>query len=346
MLKHLEGAKLGIFIFVGTVLLVLAIFLIGSEDALFSNNIYIRSYFDNVEGLRTGAAVRLNGLNVGSVSDVRLLERNQYRVEVTMRVNRDVKEFIRLDSEASIETEGIIGSKIVIITPGSQENATIEDGGVIMSQAAVNMNQIIAETQDIMVYMKELTKEFSEVLAKVNKGEGTFGKLVNDDQLYLETVEIVQSADTALNTMVDRLDRMSSFIIGVGTNFEEIVANVDSASIDLRNLIGSIEKGEGALGALIADESVYDSIKTVVNNLTKTTYASKVGAEAFVENMEALKRNWLFKKYFEERGYWSKVDYEAELDAKLLEIEEGQRELDIKIQRLEELEKRISENNN
>ena len=346
MLKHLEGAKLGIFIFLGTVLLVLAIFLIGSKDALFSDNIYIKSYFDNVEGLRTGASVRLNGLNVGSVSDVRLLERNQYRVEVSMRINRDVRQFIRLDSEASIETEGIIGSKIVTITPGSQENAAIDDGGVIMSQSAVNMNQIIAETQDIMVYMKDLTKEFSEVLKKVNKGEGTIGKLINDDELYMETVNIVQSADTAMNTMVDRLDRMSGFIIGIGTSVEEIVANVDSAAIDLRNLISSIEGGEGALGALIADESVYDSIKTVVNNLTKTTYAAKLGTEAFAENMEALKRNWLFKKYFEERGYWSKAEYEAELDAKLKEIEENKKLLDTKLLELKELEEKLSLENN
>jgi len=346
MLKHLEGAKLGIFIFLGTALLVLAIFLIGSKDALFSDNIYIKSYFDNVEGLRTGASVRLNGLNVGSVSEVRLLERNQYRVEVTMRINRDIRQFIRLDSEASIETEGIIGSKIITITPGSQENAAIDDGGVIMSQSAINMNQIIAETQDIMVYMKDLTKEFSEVLAKVNKGEGTIGKLINDDKLYLETVNIVETADTALYSIVDRLDRVSGFIIGIGTNVEEIVANVDSAAIDLRNLIGSIEKGEGALGALIADESVYDSIKTVINNLTKTTYAAKAGTEAFAENMEALKRNWLFKKYFEERGYWSKAEYEKELDIQLESIEQSKKELDVKIQRLEELEKKLSQNKN
>ena len=72
MLKHLEGAKLGLFVFLGTVLLVIAIFSIGSKDSLFSTNISIKAYFDNVEGLRTGAAVRLNGLSVGSVSDVRL----------------------------------------------------------------------------------------------------------------------------------------------------------------------------------------------------------------------------------------------------------------------------------
>jgi len=346
MLKHLEGAKLGIFIFLGTVLLVVAIFMIGGKDSLFSENIYVKTYFDNVEGLRTGAVVRLNGLGVGSVSDVRLLDMNQYRVEVTMRIKRDVQQFIRLDSEAAIETEGIIGSKIVIVTPGSKENAIIKDGGVIMSQSAVSMNQIIAETQDIMSYMKDLTKEFSEVLVKVNKGEGTIGKLINDDELYFETVNIVQSADTALNIMVDRLERMSGFIIGLGSSVEGIVGNVDSAAIDLRNLISNIEKGEGALGALISDESVYDSIKTVVRNLTATTYSAKVGTEAFAENMEALKHNWLFKKYFEERGYWSKTEYESKLNAQIEYLEESKKELDLKIQQLLELEKKISEEQN
>jgi len=346
MLKHLEGAKLGLFIFLGTVLLVVAIFLIGSKDSLFSDSIFIKTYFDNIEGLRTGSAVRLNGLNVGSVSDVRLLDLNQYRVEVTMRISRDVKQFIRLDSEAAIETEGIIGSKIVIITPGSKENAIIEDGGVIMSQTPVNMSQIIAETQSIMGYVKDLTKDFSEVLGKVNEGEGTMGKLINDDDLYFEVVTIVKSADTALVTMVDRLERMSGFIIGLGTGIEDIVGNVDSAAIDLRNLISKVEDGEGALGALIADESVYDSIKTVVANLTSTTLAAKIGTEAFAENMEALKHNWLFKKYFEERGYWSKSEYEGMLNEKIKAINIQNEELDRKIIRLQELEKKISTGSN
>ena len=342
MLKHFEGAKLGIFIFLGTVLLVVAIFLIGGKDSLFTDNIHIKTYFDNVEGLRTGAAVRLNGLTVGSVSNVQLMNMNQYKVEVTMRIKRDIQQFVRLDSEAAIETEGIIGSKIVVITPGSKINNVIEDGGVIMSQATVNMTQIIAETQDIMRYMKDLTRDFALVLGKVNKGEGTIGKLVNDDQLYLETVNIVRSADTSLNTMVDRLEKMSGFIIGLGSSVEGIVGNVDSAAMDLRNLIGSIEKGEGALGALISDESVYDSIKTVVSNLTKTTYAAKIGTEAFSENMEALKHNWLFKKYFEERGYWSKTEYEDKIESQLEYIEQSKKELDDRIQRLEELEKKLS----
>ncbi|MBI1931996.1 MAG: MCE family protein [Ignavibacteriales bacterium] len=342
MLKQLEGAKLGLFIFIGTVLLVIAIFLVGSKESLFTNSIYIKTYFDNVEGLRTGAAVRLNGLNVGSVSDIRLMEVNQYKVEVTMRISKDIKEFIRLDSEAGIETEGIIGSKIVIITPGSKENATIDDGGVILSKAPVNMSQIISETQNIMGYMKDLTRDLSGVLSKVNSGEGTIGQLVNDKQLYTETVTIVKSADVALKTMVERLDRMSGFIIGLGTSVEDIVGNVDSAAIDLRNLISKIENGEGALGALIADESVYDSIKTIISNLTQTTQNAKVGADAFSENMEALKHNWLFKNYFEQRGYWNRSEFESKLDNQIKLIDDQSKNLDMKIKELRELEEKIS----
>lgn len=342
MLKHLEGAKLGLFIFIGTVLLVIAIFFVGSKDSLFTNNIHIKAFFDNVEGLRSGAAVRLNGLNVGSVSDIKLMQREQYRVEVTLRINKSVKDFIRLDSKAAIETEGIIGSKIVIITPGTDVNPAIEDGGIIMSQTPVNMTQIIAETQNIMAYMKDLTKEFADVFQKVNKGEGTIGKLVNDDELYFEVIKIVQSADTSLVTMVNRLDRMTGFIIGLGSGIEDIVKNVDSAAIDIRNLASRIENGEGALGALIADESVYDSIKSIVSNLTKTTTATKEGTQSFAENMEALKHNWLFKSYFEERGYWDKEDYEKELDQKIKELYRQQEILELRLKELNRIEKILS----
>ncbi len=80
----------------------------------------------------------------------------------------------------------------------------------------------------------------------------------------------------------------------------------------------------------------------MVHNLTKTTYSAKIGTEAFAENMEALKHNWLFKKYFEERGYWSKTEYEEKLNAQINEIEKSKKELDERLNRLEELEKKLS----
>ncbi|MEE9431515.1 MAG: MlaD family protein [Melioribacteraceae bacterium] len=340
MLKHLEGAKLGLFVFIGTGLIVLSIFLVGNKDSLFSKNIMVKTYFDNIEGLRSGASVRLNGLTVGSVSNVELKNSTTNRVEVTMRIKEEVIQYVRLDSEASIETEGMIGSKLVSISPGTASYDVVKDNGVIMAKDPVNMSQIISETQDIMKYMKDLTKEFSQTLAQINSGEGTMGRIINDDELYFATVKIVQSADTSLKVMVNKLDRMTNFIVDLGSGVGDIVKNVDSAAIDFRNLIGKVENGEGALGALISDKSAYDSMQVVIANLTKTTAAAREGGEAFAENMEALKHNWLFKKYFEQRGYWKKSEYERNLETKVENLYRQQEELDKKILELKELEEK------
>jgi phospholipid/cholesterol/gamma-HCH transport system substrate-binding protein len=342
MLKSLAGARLGLFIFFGTVLLVLAIFLVGNKDALFVSTLDIKTYFPNVEGLRTGAPVRLSGLDVGAVKSIRLLQDTTSQVEVVMRIENELIQFIRLDSEAYIETEGLVGKKIVLITPGSPDQEVIGDGGIIKSRAPVSMSKIIGETQSAISYVTKITKEFSEIAEKINQGEGTIGKVVNDDELYYSTVDIIQSADDNLNSITTRLNEVSEFVIGLGAGVESILGNVDSTMLDIRGLVEKVERGEGVLGALVTDESTYDSVKTVINNLAKTTQLAVVGVQSFVENMEALKHNWLFKNYFEERGYWSQAEYQQEIDAKIEELKEQNAILEQRLEELKELEDKFS----
>ncbi len=317
MLKHFEGARLGIFIFVGTILLVIAIFLVGNKESIFTESITIRTYFTDVAGLRTGASVRLSGMNIGNVSNITLVPDTTGRVEVTMRINKDLRQFIRLDSEASIETEGLVGSKIVSISAGSPDMEIIENNGVIRAKAPLSFSKIIEESQGVIGYLKTLTKNLSEIVEKVNAGKGTIGKIINDEELYYSAVEITKSADSSLVQMTLKLNEITDFIVGLGTGVESIVSNVDSSVSDIKNLISTVENGEGVLGALISDRSAYDSIKTVINNLVETTQFAKEGTKNFLENMEALKHNWLFKGYFEERGYWKKEEFETQIDKKI-----------------------------
>ncbi len=342
MFKHLEGARLGIFIFLGTVLFVVAIFMIGSKKSIFVKSYTVKTYFTDVQGLKTGAAVRLSGINVGSVTSIKLTGDTASVVEVTMSIDKELSKFIRLDSEAAIETEGLIGSKIVAITPGSPNLAEIENGGVIKSKAPVNFGKIIEETQGIMAYTKEITKNFSEIVEKVNKGNGTLGKIVNDDKLYYASVDIIRTADTTLTALTDQFDKVSDIILKMGEGTYSILANVDSVTVDIKRLIAHVENGEGVLGALISDRSAYDSIKTVINKLASTMEAARLGTEAFWENMEALKHNWLFKSYFEERGYWDRPKYEKEIDLKLKELKEQEEKINKKLEELKALEKKLT----
>jgi phospholipid/cholesterol/gamma-HCH transport system substrate-binding protein len=106
-------------------------------------------------------------------------------------------------------------------------------------------------------------------------------------------------------------------------------------------MISEIKQGKGLVGSMVNDNEVFDSVKTVVNNLVKTTQNTLEGASSFAENMEALKHNWLFKNYFEERGYWNKMDYERELDFKIQELTKQNAILEQRIEELKKLEKKL-----
>lgn len=341
MLKQLEGARLGIFIFLGTILLVISIFMIGNKEKLFVTTIEIKSYFNQIEGLKSGAPVRLSGYDIGSVSEIKLVDAKTGNVEVKMRIENDLLHFIRLDSEASIETEGLVGKKIVSITPGSPESEIIADGGIVKSKNPVNIAAIIEQTESTMAYLKNLTKDLSEIIAKTNQGEGTVGKLINDEKLYYSAVQITQTADKSLKEMTGRLTEISDILVDLGKNVKGIISNVDDATGDLKNLIANVENGEGLAGALLTDKKLADSVKTMIANLTRTSKDAQLATSSLAENMEALKHNWLFKGYFEERGYWSKVEYENEINTKLEDLKKQNELLDVRIKQLLELEQKL-----
>lgn len=343
MFKQLEGARLGIFVFLGTVLLVLSIFLLGNKEKLFSSTIEIKAYFNQIEGLKPGAPVRLSGYDVGSVSAISLTGDTTGRVEVKMRIDNTLKQFIRIDSEAAIETEGLVGKKIVTIKPGTPETAIISEGGVLRSKNPVNISAIIEETQAIMKNVKDLSGSFADVFEKIKNGEGTIGKLVNDDALYNSTVSITQNADKSLTTITKRLDQISDIIVDATDGVKKIITNVDATLVDVRHLVNQTENGEGVLGKLIADKSMGDSLKTIIANLTKTSDAARIATNSFADNMEALKHNWLFKSYFEQRGYWNQSEYEKALDAQLIELRKQQDILDKKMSELKEIESKMSQ---
>ncbi|MBX3006885.1 MAG: MCE family protein [Melioribacteraceae bacterium] len=345
MLKQLEGARLGLFIFIGTVLIVISIFLLGSKENLFSRTIEIKTFFNQVEGLKNGAPVRLSGYDIGSVSQISLSEDTTGYVEVKMNINVALKHFIRIDSRATVETEGLVGKKIITITPGSPDMPEVTNGSIIKSKEPVNIGKIIEETESVMSYMKDLTKEFSEIFAKVNKGDGTIGKLVNDEQLYRAAVSITRTADRSLDSITLRLNQVSDFLVSSGTNVDRIIQNVNFAVEDIQSIIKDVENGKGLLGMLVADQKLSDSVKTLVNNLTQTSAEANIAASRLAENMEALKHNWLFKTYFEQRGYWDKAEYQKEIDLQLDELRNQNKILDEKIIELMQLEKKYQKSN-
>lgn len=339
MFKDLTGAKLGIFIFFGSVLLVVGIFMLGNKDQLFVSTFTIRAYFQNTEGLRNGASVRFGGIDVGAVKDIKIMADTSGRVEVSMRIKEEVRRFIKKDSRASIETEGLVGNKVVIISMGSDRAEPIQDNGIILSKEPLSFADVIEETQGILSYTKEMTKSLADIVGKVNRGEGTIGKILYDEELYNAATNITKSADKNLTAVTEDLRKIIALFDNLGKGVETIVTNTNNVVAGIDTLLQGVSEGKGVLGSLLTDQGTEGkSINKILENFVQISEDTKVSASRLAENMEALKHNWLFKSYFEQRGYWDKNEFEKELDSKIIELNEKIELLDKKIAELKALE--------
>ena len=192
--------KLGLFVTAGVIIFFLAIFIIGKQKNLFDPVFSIKTNFQNVSGLQVGNAVRFSGINVGTVDNITII--NDSTVQVSMLVKKDVQKFIKQDSEAGIGSEGIIGDKLIVLSRGGNSQQVIKDGQLIASSEPVETDAIMESLQITADNAAIASEEVAEILVKVNEGEGSLGKLINDDSMAND----LDATMTNLKTSTKKLD--------------------------------------------------------------------------------------------------------------------------------------------
>lgn len=174
-------ARLGLFVIIGIGLFVLAIFVIGRQKNLFDPVFTLSTRFSNVSGLQVGNSVRFSGINIGTVDRITII--NDTTIQVKMLIKEDVRKFIKVDSEARIGSEGIIGDKVVSISNGAANSKSITDNQLIDSNEPVEMDEIMQSLEVTAGNAAIASEEITQILYKINKGEGTLGRLINDEDI-------------------------------------------------------------------------------------------------------------------------------------------------------------------
>ncbi len=151
--KKSKYIKLGIFIVAGLSLFLFALFYIGSQENLFTKTFSIYSIFGNVSGLTQGSSIQFAGINVGTVESMEIIGSD--KVKVNMSIIKDVQKFVKKNSEATINSDGLVGNKVLVISPGSPDSPSIESGDSIHSIQPVSFS-------DILNNLNESTKEASD----------------------------------------------------------------------------------------------------------------------------------------------------------------------------------------
>ena len=180
METHTEKFKvrLGLFVAGGLVLFVFAIFIIGKQKNLFNPVYSLNSTFHNVSGLQVGNNIRFSGINIGTVDNITII--NDSTVKVAMTIKREVKQFIKSDSEVAIGSEGLIGDRLLIITQGSTNATLATEGQQLASKEPVETDAIISSLQVTAGNAEVISYQLADIMTKINGGEGTLGRLIQD----------------------------------------------------------------------------------------------------------------------------------------------------------------------
>jgi phospholipid/cholesterol/gamma-HCH transport system substrate-binding protein len=192
--------RLGLFIAGGLALFVIAIFLIGKQKNLFNPVIKLAATFHNVSGLQVGSNIRFSGINIGTVDNIRII--NDSTVQVDMLINKNVQRFIKADCEAGIGSAGIIGDRILMITQGGNDAPLVKDGQHIASKEPIETDAIMASLQVTADNAAIISNQLAEIVVKVNNGNGTLWKLIQDSTMaenINQTIVSLKKSSKGLN---------------------------------------------------------------------------------------------------------------------------------------------------
>mgnify|MGYP005854023351 CR=1 FL=1 len=282
-------ARLGIFIVTGTAIFAIIIFIIGKQQNLFNPVFKITTSFYNISGLQVGNNIRFSGIDVGVVDNIKII--NDSTVQVDLLIRKDVQQFIKADSYASLGSEGIIGDRIVTITQGSVNSPMAKDGQHILSEEPTEPDDIIKSFKTSAESVEIITLQLSEIMMNINSGEGMLGRLIQDTAIAENVNLTIENFRKSSEGLDETIEITKENVYAFMESLQVTASKTEVASNQLGEIMVKINKGEGALGMLIQDTTLVKNIDNTVMNLKE----SSIGLN---ENMEALKQNFFFRGYF------------------------------------------------
>ena len=254
--------KIGILGVVSLALATILILAVGGQGGFPWERYALKTKFPDVKGLKTGAVVRVAGVDVGKVTDLSFQGAD---VELVLEVNDSMQERITENSRASIGSLSLLGEPIIEISPSSQGRKLV-DGDYIQSDRSA------AGIADMAGPAREGLEKMTLLLDDIRGGKGTVGKLVTDEQLYREFVALLAAGEG----VVAGINRGQG-TLGKLARDESAYRQLNASLANLNDMTRRIRAGEGSLGRLLNDDALAKSLSSTSTNLEEITAKLKAG---------------------------------------------------------------------
>ena len=225
------------------------------------------TYLPEVSGLAAGAPVRVDGVEVGNVESIRLvqptpgkpLDKNK-NIEVWLRVDRSFQKDILTDSVASLVTEGLLGNRYVNVSRGFT-GVPLSEKGELPGTEEKAMKEVVERSADVLGNLQALSQEVQDMIAGVRRGEGTIGKLLTDDQAYRHLNNVLAKGDEMIGNIQAGQGTLGKLVVS-----DEMYAKVDKGIDNVNVILEDVRAGKGTIGKLLYDPTLYDQAKAALTN--------------------------------------------------------------------------------
>jgi phospholipid/cholesterol/gamma-HCH transport system substrate-binding protein len=253
--------RVGILVVAALVIMATGIFFISGQIGFIGSSYTLKAYFSAAEGLREGAQVRLAGIPAGNVEklDISPYPEPQRAVEVIMRIDKSYQREIHSDSQATIQTAGLLGESYVDITRGSPGEAVLTSGGIVKTREEADIKEIVQNTNAVITNLRGLSDKLNDITNQIQGGKGSFSKLLYDPGFYNHLNQTAASAQQLLDR-VNNGEGTLGKLVADDTLYQKAVATVDHVN----EVMDQVQHGNGSMAKFLNDPGVYNSVNQAV----------------------------------------------------------------------------------
>ena len=281
--------RVGIVVIAASVALGVLIFLMSGSVGLFTSKITLYTYVDNAAGLRVGAPVRLDGVDIGNVTAMTVVPQHdggKTPVQITFKIA--TKYPIKKDTKAMLATAGVLGETFVDLDSRFAKAAAVENGDTLPGEPQPDIQDVIRSSQGTLQNVDVLLKRVDRIVSQIESGNGTIGKLIYDESLY-------GKLNASLNQVQGMINEISSGKGSVGKLlYSDEMYNKLNATIDKMNgIVDQVNSGNGTVGKLLKDPALYNNANETIakaNKLMSDINAGKGALGKFAADPEFAKK--------------------------------------------------------
>ena len=258
--------KVGVLVIVALSALAALVFLMsGSTGGFWSGKITVRSYFENSAGLKVGAPVNLEGVTIGNVKSIRIVqERKLTPVEVVMKVSKKFQDAVRVDSKSSLETIGVLGDTVVNIDSKFATGGPIQNNAELRTTETPNLTDVIKSSQGTIEQLNTILAKVDNLVDALNSGKGSIGQLINDPTLYNKAVLTVNQLQALVDSVASGKGSIGKLFVDEG-----LYHRIDDTASHLQHISAELDAGQGSAGKFLKDETLYNNLKQSTDSLNQ-----------------------------------------------------------------------------